>query len=68
MKLKDYIIIFITLCFTIIYCTGFYSQQSIDDIALVIAMGIDKGENFRIKLSVQIALPSKEVGGSGRRF
>ena len=63
--IKEYLVIFITLCFCLIYCTGFYSQQYIDDIALVIAMGIEEGEKNILKLSVQIALPSKEVGSSG---
>lgn len=62
---REYFITFITLCFSIIYCTGFYSQQYIDDIALVIAVGIDEAEDNTIELSMQIALPSKEVSSSG---
>ena len=53
---------FVLLILTI-YClfilTGCYSTQGLETLAYAVALGIDKGENDKIKLSLQFAVLSK---------
>lgn len=62
MKIK-----FLSLLCIIVIClvslTGCYDAQGIENLAYVVALGIDKGENNKIKLSLQIALPSDSSSG-----
>lgn len=51
----------IVICLTSL--TGCYDAQGIENLAYVVALGIDKGENNKIKLSLQIALPSDSASG-----
>lgn len=58
MKLKIiYIIGFII--FAGILLNGYLHEQDIDDLAYIIALGIDKGENKKILLSIQVSIPSE---------
>lgn len=45
--------------------TGCYSAEGLEELAYVVAIGIDKGESNKIKLSLQIAILSNSSGGSG---
>ena len=51
------IILIIILCtFTL---TGCYSAEGLETLAYAVAIGIDKGENDRIRLSIQFAVLSE---------
>lgn len=52
---KKYIKLFIILTICIISLTGCYNQHSIDDLAYVVAIGIDVGTSNTLKVSFQIA-------------
>lgn len=43
--------------------TGCYDAQGIENLAYVVALGIDKGENNKIKISLQLALISSASSG-----
>lgn len=64
-KLNNNILIFtfisIIMLFSISKC---YEKRELDDLAYVIAMGVDKGEIERYKITVQFALPVKIGGGN----
>lgn len=51
----------IVIC--LVSLTGCYDAQGIENLAYVVALGIDKGENNKLKLSLQIALPSDSSSG-----
>lgn len=55
-------IIFITLVFVF---HDYQSVYNIDHLAYAVALGIDVGENNKIKLSFQLSIPGGESGGSG---
>ncbi|MGJ7909674.1 Ger(x)C family spore germination protein [Neobacillus sp. LXY-1] len=48
----------------LIMLTGCWDRQEINDIAFVVATGVDKGDRHNYRFSVQIPLPSS-LGGSG---
>lgn len=56
------IIIIIILCISTL--TGCYSAQGIETLAYAVAIGIDKGEHDKIRLSLQFALLSNNSGES----
>lgn len=61
---KTFAIIIFTLLL-IISSTNYYGIKGIDNLAYVVAIGLDKGENEDLKLSLQISVPnSGESGGS----
>ena len=45
--------------------SGCYDAESIETLAYAVAIGIDKGDHDRIKLSLQIALPNSSPGQEG---
>ena len=52
---------------TVILLTGCWNRVEINDIAIVTAIGLDLIEGDKIRLSLQVALPSKlgpAVGGA----
>ncbi len=55
----------------IIFClstlTGCYNAEGLENLAYAVAIGIDKGENDKIRFSLQFALLGNSSGGSGRR-
>lgn len=55
-------IIIILLIFSL---SGCYSVQSIDDLTYVIALGIDKGKNNTLALTVQFTFPTSSESASG---
>lgn len=63
-KLIAYLLIIIFCLFTL---TGCYSAEGIETLAYAVAIGIDKGDNDKIRLSLQFALLSNSSSGSGRK-
>lgn len=59
MKKLKFIILFSFICFSF---TGCFSKSEIEDLAYVIALGIDKGSEDNIIVSYQIAVPIKIAG------
>lgn len=55
-------IIIVLLIFSL---SGCYSVQSIDDLTYVIALGIDKGNNNTLALTVQFTFPTSSESASG---
>ena len=55
-------IIIVLLIFSL---SGCYSVQSIDDLTYVIALGIDKGKNNTLALTVQFTFPTSSESASG---
>lgn len=62
-KIIALILISIFSLFTLTGCK--YEDNSIENLAYVIALGIDKGEDNLLKLSFQFATPSSDSGSSG---
>ncbi len=54
-------IIFLLLCFVFLL-TGCYDARELDDLAYVIAIGIDKGDKTDLKVTFQIAIPVNIAG------
>ena len=54
----------LTMLISIILLTGCWDRSEINDIAFVVATGVDKGEGNKYLTSVQIPLPSS-MGGAG---
>lgn len=55
---KIYIIILIII-FCIFTLSGCYSAEGLETLAYAVAIGIDKGENDKIRLSIQFAVLSE---------
>lgn len=64
MKLK-----FVSILLVLIIClttlTGCYSAEGLETLAYAVAIGIDKGENDKIRLSLQLAILSNSSGDGG---
>ncbi len=56
------ILLILILCSTTL--TGCYSAEGLETLAYAVALGIDKGENDKIRLSLQFAILSNSSGGS----
>ncbi|MBQ3146021.1 MAG: Ger(x)C family spore germination protein [Clostridia bacterium] len=65
MKTKKLIAYLLIIIFCLPTLTGCYSAQGIETLAYAVAIGIDKGENDKIKLSLQFALLSNSSSGGG---
>ena len=63
-KLIAYVLI---ILFCMSSLTGCYSAEGIETLAYAVALGIDKGENDKIRLSLQFALLSNSSSGGGRK-
>lgn len=61
MKKVIILLILITFCVSLTAC---YDAREVDDLAYVIAIGLDKGKNSSLKITFQIAIP-KNLGGGG---
>ena len=63
---KAFTFIFVALFIVLITASRYnINNQSIENLAYVIAIGIDKGDNNLIKLTLQIATPSSGTSTSG---
>jgi len=58
-KISIILVIFILCLFT----TGCYDSRELDELAYPIAIGFDKGEGKFLRMSLQIAVPTKIAGG-----
>ena len=65
MKIKSIIaLILIIIC--MFSLSGCYSAEGLETLAYAVAIGIDKGQNNKIKLSLQFALLSDSSDSGGR--
>jgi spore germination protein KC len=53
----------VVLC---IWLSGCYDAREIDDLAYVMAIGLDKGTSNVLRITLQISLPTKIAGGGGK--
>ncbi len=53
----------ISMCSCTLFLTGCWDRVEINDLALVLATGLDKSDGNRIELSVQLAIPIRMGGG-----
>ncbi|WP_197031376.1 Ger(x)C family spore germination protein [Bacillus sp. UNC438CL73TsuS30] len=60
---KKSIILTLLLCASILFLTGCWDRTEVNDLALIMATGIDKGKNHSIELSVQVFIPRPAEGG-----
>lgn len=67
MKTKKLIAYLLIIIFCLPTLTGCYSAEGIETLAYAVAIGIDKGDNDKIRLSLQFALLSNSSSGSGRK-
>ena len=64
--MKKCISIILILVLSTFSLTGCVSNQNIDDLAYVVAIGIDVGEIDKLKVSFQIGIPSSSSSSSTR--
>ncbi len=57
--LKKYFIIAVIIIFCLFSLSGCYSAEGLETLAYAVALGIDKGENDKIRVSLQFALLSE---------
>lgn len=63
-KVRKIIAIILFAPLLVISSTNYYGIKGIDNLAYVVAMGLDIGDNENLKLSLQISLPNSSDGGS----
>lgn len=63
-KLK-YIALFLIFSVSLFSLSGCNSNLNIDNLAFTVALGLDVGENNKIKVSFQLSVPGSESAGSG---
>ena len=56
--LKKIFTIILIIIFCLVFLTGCYSAEGLETLAYAVAIGIDKGENDKIRLSLQFAVLS----------
>jgi spore germination protein KC len=61
--IKKAMTLILLLCLTSIFLTGCWDRTEVNDLALILATGIDKGEKKNIELSAQIYIPGGSQGG-----
>ncbi|MBA9028335.1 spore germination protein KC [Peribacillus huizhouensis] len=61
--IKKTMTLMLLLCLTSIFLTGCWDRTEVNDLALILAAGIDKGKNKNIELSAQIYIPGGSQGG-----
>lgn len=63
-KVQKFFAIFILTVLLIVASSSYYGIQGIDNLAYVVAIGLDAGDNNNLKLSLQISVPNGGEGGS----
>lgn len=63
-KARKVFAILILALLLVISTSSYYGIKGIDNLAYVVAIGLDKGDNEKIKLSLQISVPNSGDGGS----
>ncbi len=51
------------ICSSLFFLTGCWDRTEVNDLALIMATGIDKGKKNKIELSVQVFIPSPSQSG-----
>ena len=64
-NLIKFIALFIIIVTLIFVFHNYHSVYNIDHLAYAVALGLDVGENNKIKLSFQLSIPGGESGNSG---
>lgn len=64
--IRKTISILLIIILSLFSLSGCYSAKGIETLAYAVAIGIDKGENDLIRLSLQFALLSNNSGESSR--
>ena len=59
-----YILVFCIISILIFSLSGCYSIQSIDDLAYVVALGIDLGQDNNLELTIQLTFPNSSDSSS----
>ena len=59
------LVIIIILC--LFFLSGCYSAEGLETLAYAVAIGIDKGENDKIRLSLQFAVLSESSSQGSRK-
>lgn len=60
------LVLFLILSISLFSLSGCrFSTLNIDDLAYAVALGLDVGENNKIKVSFQLSIPGSESSGSG---
>lgn len=65
--LKKIFIIILILVLCLFTLTGCYSAEGLETLAYAVAIGIDKGENDKIRLSLQFSVLSKSNTEGSRK-
>ena len=63
-KIRKIFAIFILTILLLISTTKYYGIKGIDNLAYVVAIGLDEGDNGNLKLSLQISVPNNGESGS----
>ncbi len=64
-KVRKFFAIIILAILIVISTTSYYGIKGIDNLAYVVAIGLDKGDNGNLKLSLQISVPNSGDSSSG---
>ena len=64
-KVRKIFAIFILAILLIISTTNYYGIKGIDNLAYVVAIGLDVGDSENLELSLQISLPNSGEGDTG---
>ena len=60
-----YLTLFLIISIFLFSLSGCHSGLNIDNLAYTVAIGLDVGENNKIKVSFQLSIPGSESSGSG---
>jgi spore germination protein KC len=63
--MKRKLSIILVVIFISINLASCYDKREIDDMAYVIAMGLEKGKTNTLRMTLQFAVPGKSAGGEG---
>ena len=63
-KIVKFITLFLILTLSLFSLSGCHSTYNIDNLAYVVALGLDVGENNKIKISFQLSVPGSSSGSS----
>lgn len=63
-KVQKFFAIFILTVLLIVSSSSYYSIKGIDNLAYVVAIGLDVGKDNNLKLSLQLSVPNGGEGGS----
>ena len=65
--LKKVFVIILIIIFCMFTLTGCYNAEGLETLAYAVAIGIDKGESDKIRISLQFAVLSESSGESSRK-